>query len=91
LWKIFEKDTIGKQLVRSADTISANLSEAHGRYSFADRKRFAYYARGSLCETITWLNLSISRGIIEKEKGQLLQTSLQVISKQINTYINHLK
>ena len=50
-WKHFSKDTIGKQLVRAADSISANLSEAYGRYSFADRKRFAYYARGSLCET----------------------------------------
>ena len=91
LWRIFEKDTIGKQLVRSADSIAANLSEAHGRYSFADRKRFGYYARGSLCETITWINLSVSRGLIEKEKGQLLQARLQNISKQINTYINHLK
>jgi four helix bundle protein len=91
LWRIFERDTIGKQLVRSADSISANLSEAHGRYSYADRKRFAYFARGSLCETITWLNLSIARGIMEKEKGETLQSNLQLISRQINTYIHHLK
>jgi len=27
-WNYFEKDTIGKQLVRAADSISANLSES---------------------------------------------------------------
>ena len=65
-WKHFQKDTIGKQLVRAADSISANLSEAYGRYSYADRKRFAYYARGSLCETINWLQKSTKRGLITK-------------------------
>jgi four helix bundle protein len=32
----FVKDTIGKQLVRSADSISANISEGYGRYSFKE-------------------------------------------------------
>ena len=54
-WKHFEKDTLGKHMVRAADSISANLSETYGRYGFADRKRFAYYARGSFCETLNWL------------------------------------
>ena len=29
-WDYFAKDTIGKQLVRSADSVSANLSEGFG-------------------------------------------------------------
>jgi four helix bundle protein len=91
LWKYFEKDTIGKQLVRAADSISANLSEAYGRYSFADRKRFAYYARGSLCETINWLQKSSKRGLIETEVESAIQSELQVLSLRINVYIKHLK
>lgn len=31
-WDYFCKDTIGKQLVRSADSIAANLSEGFGRF-----------------------------------------------------------
>jgi four helix bundle protein len=50
-WDYFAKYTIGKQLVRSADSISANLAEGHGRYHFKDRLNFYYYARGSLEET----------------------------------------
>jgi four helix bundle protein len=29
-WNYFEKDTIGKQLVRSANSVPANLSEGFG-------------------------------------------------------------
>jgi four helix bundle protein len=90
-WKYFEKDTIGKQLVRAADSISANLSEAYGRYSFADRKRFAYYARGSLCETINWLQKSSRRGLIKTEVESKLQSEISLLSKRINAYIRHLK
>ena len=36
-WKYFEKDTIGKQLVRAVDSISANISEGYGRYHFKEK------------------------------------------------------
>ena len=90
-WKYFEKETIGKQLVRAADSISANLSEAYGRYGYADRKRFAYYARGSLCETINWLQKSSKRGLIKKELELKIQTEINLLSMRINAYIKHLK
>jgi four helix bundle protein len=90
-WKYFEKDTIGKQIVRAADSISANLSEAYGRYSYADRKRFAYYARGLLCETLNWLQKSSTRGLIKRELASKLHTEISVLSMRINAYIKHLK
>ena len=31
-WNGFEKDTIGKQIVRAADSISANIAEGYGRF-----------------------------------------------------------
>ncbi len=31
-WDYFMKDTVGKQLVRAADSISANIAEGYGRY-----------------------------------------------------------
>ena len=59
IWKIinnsyhFEKDTVGKQLVRSADSVAASISEGFGRYHFKETKNFGYYLRGSLFETKT--------------------------------------
>ncbi len=90
-WKHFDKDTIGKQLVRAADSISANLSEAYGRFSYADRKRFAYYARGSLCETINWLQKSVKRKLLVSDKESRLQEELNILSYRINAYIKRLK
>ena len=90
-WRQFEKDTIGKQLVRAADSISANLSEAFGRYSFQDRKRFAYYARGSLCETINWLSKSTQRKLIKEVDGEEILSRIKILSYKLNAYIKSLK
>ena len=54
-WNFFAKDTVGKQLVRAADSIAANIAEGYGRYHYKENKLFCYYARGSLMETKTWL------------------------------------
>lgn len=31
-WNYFAKDTVGKQLVKAADSIAANISEGYGRF-----------------------------------------------------------
>ncbi len=31
-WNYFERDTVGKQLVKAADSVSANIAECHGRF-----------------------------------------------------------
>ena len=31
-WNYFARDTVGKQLVKAADSVAANLSEGWGRY-----------------------------------------------------------
>ena len=54
-WERLHLNTIGYQLIRSCDSIAANIAEGYGRYSFKESKRFCYFARGSLFETQTWL------------------------------------
>ena len=31
-WDYFAKDTVGKQIVRSADSLGSNIAEGYGRY-----------------------------------------------------------
>jgi four helix bundle protein len=50
-WESFARDTVGKQIVRSADSIGANIAEGTGRGSFQDNRRFIKMGRGSLNET----------------------------------------
>lgn len=33
-WDYFNKDTLGKQFVRAADSIALNIAEGYGRYYF---------------------------------------------------------
>lgn len=39
-WPLKARNAIGYQVIRSSDSISANLAEGYGRHSAADRKRF---------------------------------------------------
>jgi four helix bundle protein len=36
-WEKFAKNTVGEQLVRSADSVGANIAEAQGRFNYGER------------------------------------------------------
>ena|SRR5687768_15976135 len=86
-WNYFQKDTIGKQLVKATDSIAANLSEGYGRFHFKENKNFSYYSRGSLYETKTWLIKAHNRKLIENEEFRKLISNIEVIGKMLNGYI----
>ena len=45
-WNYLAVDTGGKQLIRSTDSIAANISEGFGRYHNKEIKHFCYVSRG---------------------------------------------
>ena len=87
-WDYFSKDTIGKQLVRSVDSIAANLSEGFGRYHFNEAKHFGYYSRGSLFETKTWLTKANNRKLISENDFNSFMNNINIIGVKLNNYIN---
>lgn len=86
-WDYFSKDTIGKQLVKAADSIAANLSEGFGRYHYNEAKHFGYYSRGSLFESKTWLTKAVSRNLISDDTYNTLIKDLDDIGIKLNNYI----
>jgi len=90
-WDYFPKDTIGKQLVRSADSIGANIAEGNGRYNYQDNQRFVKIARGSLNETKHWLRLACARQLLAQEEIGELRALLDELSPKLNAYLNSLK
>jgi four helix bundle protein len=86
-WSIFDKDTIGKQFVRSTDSIAANLSEGLGRYHYKERKNFSFYSRGSLFETKTWLQKAKNRHLIDDVNFAKMMGEIEIIGLKLNNYI----
>jgi len=86
-WNYFQKDTIGKQVVRAADSIAANLSEGFGRYHFRENINFAYYSRGSLYEPKTWLTKAYTRNLLSEDQYNKLTQDINTIAIKLNNYI----
>ena len=90
-WESFAKDSVGKQIVRSADSVGANIAEGFGRGTYNDNKRFVRISRGSLYETRHWLHRANRRRLIEPPQYSALLTQLDTLAHDINRYINYLR
>jgi len=86
-WELFARDTVGKQFVRSADSIGANLAEGSGRGSYADNKRFARIARGSLFEVKHWLRRAYTRKLLSQNDVVSFQTLIEELTPKLSAYI----
>lgn len=89
-WEYFAKDTLGKQIVRSADSIGANIAEGNGRYNIQDNSHFVKIAKGSLYETIHWLRLVCYRQLITDEQVQKIKPIVDELSPKLGAYLNSL-
>jgi len=86
-WDRFAQDTMGKQIVRAADSIGANIAEGTGRGSFQDNKRFARMARGSLNETQHFLRRAFRRKLLKPVDVKQLKPLVDNLAPQLNAYI----
>ena len=82
-WPPFDRDSVGLQLIRAVDSIGANIAEAGGRWTAAEKRRFLMIARGSLYETEHWIECARARGLI---KGDLNE-QLAAIARPLNGLI----
>jgi len=87
-WDRLAMDTIGKQLINAADSIGANIAEGTGRGSFADNRRFAKIARGSLFEVKHWLRRAYQRGLLNEHEILKLQKLTKELTPKLSAYIN---
>jgi four helix bundle protein len=86
-WDALARDTVGRQLVRAADSIGANIAEGSGRGSHQDYRRFLRIARGSLCETQHWLRRAFRRELLAPQQIESLKALVDHLGPTLNAYL----
>jgi four helix bundle protein len=80
-----------EQTEAAATSISANIAEGKGRYSRKEFKQYLYIARGSIYETITFLNIMNDLNWLSIEEVNELEKKGLELNKMLNALINKLK
>jgi four helix bundle protein len=86
-WDDFAKVTVGRQIVRAADSIGANIAEGSGRGSFQDNRRFIRMARASLNETQHWLRRAYKRTLLTTGQVDDLKPIIGELAPKLNAYL----
>ena len=86
-WNNFARDTVGKQLVRAADSIGANIAEGAGKGTFNDNRRFVRVSRGSFNEVQHWLRRAFRRKLLTTEQISELQALVEKLGPTLNAYL----
>ena len=87
-WNRLAQDTVGKQLIRSCDSIGANIAEGVGRGTYKDNKRFVRVARGSLNETMHWLRRAFNRRLLNQQQIAQISPIIEELAPRLNAYLN---
>jgi four helix bundle protein len=86
-WDRLAQNTIGEQIIRSTDSISANIAEGFGRYGKKDKIKFYRIAYSSMLESLDWNEKAKARKLTSNEEYTYIFDELQKLPKAINSLI----
>jgi len=86
-WPPLPRDTLGRQMIRAADSIGANIAEGCGRGTYQDNRRFVRIARGSLNETKHWLRRAYGRKLLSDDDVNRLKPITDELAPRLNAYL----
>lgn len=85
-WDQLAKNTVGQQIVKSADGIGSCIAEGSGRGTAQDNRRFIGIARGSLYETKHWLRRAFKRKLLTAAQTNQLKGIVDDLTPALNGY-----
>lgn len=86
-----EKYRMVDQIRRASNAITSNIAESYGRYSFKEKVRYMYIARGESFELKQLMIRSQKKDYIKKESLKFIEEKITDLIKGINGYIKFLK
>ena len=85
-----EKFLLTAQVIDSSRSITRNMAEGYGRYTFTDTRNFFIIARGSVTETMEHLSTAFDEHYITEEELKTGEQKCEVVFKLTNGYISYL-
>ncbi len=86
-----DKKITGDQFISAIDSVGANIAEGFGRFHYLDKNKFNYNARGSLFESLHWLEILKNRLKITENQFSSLDSKLKSLAVKLNNYIQSTK
>lgn len=85
-----EKFLLTAQIIDSSRSITRNIAEGYGRYTYTDTRNFFIIARGSVTETMEHLTTAYDEKYILEEELITGEQKCELVFKLINGYISYL-
>ena len=85
-----EKFLLTAQVIDSSRSVTRNIAEGYGRYTYNDTRNFFVIARGSVTETMEQLTTAFDEKYITEEELKIGEEKCELVFKLINGYITYL-
>jgi len=86
-----EKFRLTDQITRSSRSVTAVISECHGRFTYPDQIHFCVMARGSLAETVNHLIDAFDDDYVTNEQLIAVKVQAKEIERLLNGYLIYLR
>lgn len=85
-----EKYLLASQITRAARSVTNNISEGYGRFTYTDTRHFFIQSRGSVTEILDHLSIALDENYINEEQSVTIEKQCETVFKLINGYIAYL-
>ena len=85
-----EKYELASQIKRSSRSVTANIAEGYGRYTYSDTRHFFIISRGSVTETMEHLTTAYDENYITEDILKSKLDKCETVFKLINGFIAYL-
>ena len=85
-----EKFLLTPQIIDCSRSVTRNIAEGYGRYTYTDTRNFFIISRGSVTETMEQLTTAFDEKYISEEELNIGEQKCELVFKLINGYIAYL-